>query len=56
MQQDPLEWNNLADDPALAPVLKELQAELDAWMKAQGDEGQATELAAYERQKGRKKK
>ena len=56
VQQDPLEWNNLADDPALAPVLKELQAELDAWMKAQGDEGQATELAAYERQKGRKKK
>jgi len=49
-------WNNLADSPEHADVRRELRAKLDAWMASQGDEGQATELAAWERQvAGRKK-
>ncbi len=48
--KDPLEWNNLADDPAFAKVKTELSAKLETWMKSQGDEGQTTELDAYEHQ------
>ena len=33
-----------------------LRAKLDAWMRAQGDKGQATELAARDRQGGGRKK
>lgn len=40
---DPWELNNLAADPAHAAKLKELRADLDAWMKDQGDEGLTTE-------------
>jgi len=45
-------WNarNLAGDPALAAVKARLSAQVDAWMKAQGDRGQATELDADNRQ------
>ncbi len=45
-------WNvrNLAADPALAAVKARLSAQVDAWMKAQGDLGQATELDADNRQ------
>ena len=50
VEADPLEWNNLADDPQLAGVKQRLQRELQAWMKEQGDEGQDTELAAFEHQ------
>lgn len=53
---DPLEWTNLADNPDFAEVRKELTTKLDAWMKEQGDEGQATELKAFERQKRRQGK
>lgn len=44
-------WNlvNLAGDESLAEVRAGLRARLEAWMAAQGDEGQATELAAIER-------
>jgi uncharacterized sulfatase len=49
LAQDPYEWTNLAADPALAEVKAELRAELERWMAAQGDTGQATELAARER-------
>ncbi|AKQ47673.1 heparan N-sulfatase [Rufibacter radiotolerans] len=38
-QQDPAELNNLAGNPAYAAKVKELTAELQKWMKQQGDEG-----------------
>ena len=54
LENDPLETNNLADDPKLAEVQAKLQKRLDAWMQQQGDEGLKTELAAKSRQgKGR---
>ncbi len=50
-------FENLADSPAHSQILGELQTRLDQWMEEQGDEGQATELSAKERQKrGGKKK
>ena len=39
MDEDPCELNNLADDPAHAEAKKRLSAELDCWMKQQGDPG-----------------
>lgn len=44
-------WNrvNLIADEKLARVRAELRGKLDAWMRRQGDEGQATELKALER-------
>lgn len=45
LEADPWEQKNLADEPAHAATLAKLRAELDAWMKAQGDEGLATERA-----------
>ena len=53
--KDPLEWENLADNPEYAPEIEKLRVKLDAWMTAQGDKGQETELAAYEHQ-GRSRK
>ena len=50
VEQDPYELNNLADDPAYADVKEELRKELHRWMRQQGDEGNATELRANERQ------
>ncbi len=45
------QWNtrNLIADTKLAPVKARLSAQLDNWMKAQGDLGQATELDADNR-------
>lgn len=37
--EDPYEMNNLIDDPKLAKVKTRLSAELDRWMKEQGDPG-----------------
>jgi uncharacterized sulfatase len=37
--EDPYEMNNLIDDPKLAKVKTKLIAELDRWMKQQGDPG-----------------
>ena len=55
--EDWYEWNNLAEDPKHAGTIKRLRGKLDAWMKSQDDLGQATEMAAHERQKrGQKKK
>src|SRR5262245_37473572 len=42
---DPWELKNLAADPKHADRLKALRADLDAWMKDQGDEGLKTERA-----------
>jgi len=50
LNSDPLEWKNLADDPKLADIKSDLQARLMAWMKSQGDEGQQTELEAFQHQ------
>ncbi len=46
---DPWNRTNLIGDPKLAAVKQQLRAELDAWMKQQGDAGQATEMKALER-------
>ncbi|MEO6244926.1 MAG: sulfatase/phosphatase domain-containing protein, partial [Opitutaceae bacterium] len=43
---DPEEFHNLADDPKLAGELVRHRAQLDAWMKEQGDLGQVTEMEA----------
>ena len=45
---DPFELRNLADDPAVASVRKDLQARLDTWMAEQGDAGVVTESRALE--------
>ncbi len=42
---DPWELKNLATDPKHAERLNTLRADLDAWMKSQGDEGLKTEKA-----------
>lgn len=39
MAKDPYELTNLADDPALSAVKARLSAELDRWMRSQGDPG-----------------
>ncbi|MBC8351331.1 MAG: sulfatase [Planctomycetes bacterium] len=56
ISDDTFEWNNLADDPKFAEVKAELRNNLDAWMLAQGDEGQETELAALDHQGRNRKK
>jgi uncharacterized sulfatase len=47
---DPFQMNNLINDPQYAKDIKMLRSKLLAWMKQQGDEGQATEMKALERQ------
>lgn len=49
VQADPYELHNLASDPAHQGVRRQLRARVLAWMKQQGDEGQATELIADQR-------
>jgi uncharacterized sulfatase len=56
LENDPYEWHNLAGKPEVYEIEKELRGKLDAWMSAQGDKGQETELAARERQGGGRKK
>ena len=54
---DPWNLNNLAEDPEHATIKSDLSKQLDSWMKQQGDQGQATELAAHQHQnRGNKKK
>ncbi|WP_372724444.1 sulfatase/phosphatase domain-containing protein, partial [Novipirellula sp.] len=43
---DPLEMNNLAENPEYISVIKELKRKLDQWMASQGDEGIETEYDA----------
>ncbi len=50
LEHDPYEMKNLAGDPAYADIKGRLRAELERWMKQQGDEGVNTELRAIERQ------
>ncbi|MEM6689685.1 MAG: sulfatase [Planctomycetota bacterium] len=37
LQSDPWEWNNLADDPAMASVLAELKGRLENWREETSD-------------------
>lgn len=53
---DPLEMNNLVNDPKLDDLKRDLRRRLLAWMKACGDRGQQTELEAWDRQGNRGKK
>ena len=48
--QDPWNLNNLAGAEQLAAIRSNLSKQLDDWMRQQGDQGQATELAANEHQ------
>ena len=45
---DPFELKNRADDLALAPVRRRLEAELDRWMAQQGDTGVPKEMRAFQ--------
>ncbi len=57
LRKDPYELNNIADDPAHAELKGSLRKRLEAWMKQQGDLGNATEMKARERQgRGERKK
>lgn len=53
---DPHCLHNLIDDPKLASLKDELSAQLDTWMKSQGDQGHQTEHSASTRQARPKKK
>ena len=44
LRADPLEMKNLAADPSQAARLAALRGEVDAWMKASGDEGKTFAL------------
>ena len=48
---DPAELKNLSAEAALAPEMARHRAQLDAWMHAQGDRGQATEMEALRHMK-----
>ncbi len=51
LQSDPYEMKDLSAEPSLEAERKRLRAQLDAWMKQQGDRGAATEMDAKGRQK-----
>jgi uncharacterized sulfatase len=53
---DPLQMANLAGDAQYDPIVRELKAELDKWMDAQGDLGIATEMDAKNHQGRARKK
>jgi uncharacterized sulfatase len=48
LSADPWELNNLAADPPRAAILASLRADLEAWMKVQGDSGLKTERALHD--------
>jgi uncharacterized sulfatase len=48
VREDPWNRKNLIEQPAMTEIRAALRAELDDWMKAQGDEGHDTELRARE--------
>lgn len=63
-QTDPWNRTNLIAEENIASIRQDLRTRLDTWMEQQGDQGQATEMAALERmprsekepKKGKKKK
>jgi uncharacterized sulfatase len=56
IQKDPLEMNNLAGNPTLTKIQKDLYRGLRAWMKSCNDLGKATEMAALEHMARNQKK
>ena len=54
MEKDVYELENIAADPANAPLMADLRRRLDAWMRSQGDEGVGTEMA-WRSGRGKKK-
>jgi len=50
LERDPYELKNLAGEASLLAIKAALKKELEAWMGQQGDEGNATEMKATERQ------
>jgi N-sulfoglucosamine sulfohydrolase len=52
LQSDPWELTNVAARPENAATVSALRVRLDAWMKQQGDEGDATERQALDHQAG----
>lgn len=54
--KDPLELDNLADNPEFAASMKELRNELERWMKQCGDQGKQTEMEALDHMTGGRKK
>lgn len=52
LQHDPLETDNLAERSDHVQIKQRLKAQLDAWMRQQGDEGLETELQAPSRGHG----
>ena len=50
LEADPFEMHNVINDPKYAESLEKLRKSLDEWMQQQGDEGQATEMDALNRQ------
>ena len=53
--KDPWELHNVATDPAYAKIKAALSRRLDAWMAQQGDQGNATEMKARDRQRSGRK-
>jgi len=51
LERDELETDNLADDRDHAPIMQRLNAQLEAWMRQQGDGGLETELHAPSRRR-----
>ncbi|MDR0351953.1 MAG: sulfatase-like hydrolase/transferase, partial [Opitutaceae bacterium] len=49
VEKDPWCLDNIMGDPSLKDELATLRRQLAAWMKDQGDKGQATEMAAKDR-------
>lgn len=47
---DPLEMNNIADNPQYSNIKKDLNNRLLMWMEQQGDRGQQTEMEATDHQ------
>ena len=56
VENDPHCLNNLIGNPKYAILKKELSAQLDGWMRSQGDKGAETEAIAHTRKAGFGKK
>ena len=55
VRNDPFCMNNLAGDTKYSNIIIRLDAELKKWMKACGDEGQATEMRAFDHMPSKQK-
>lgn len=56
VQKDPLEMSNLAADPKLAEIQKDLHQRLQQWMTSCGDQGKPTEMEALKHMTGNRNK